>query len=182
MRKKPDGYFREAKRMLKNEDWGSKTKNRGRKTKDWSEFVDGLKADLRKLGTDRLEKEKLEAQANLRYSELKNENVIIKYGLPIISLFSSTVALLISLFGDNTIPNAGEVAFILLVLFGLISLGCLFGESIRNGRQKEIIYFQTKIIIIEQIEDEKKNNSDKIAATDNKKCYVVEVEEKHSDF
>lgn len=179
MRKKPDGYFRKAKRMLKNEDWGSKTKNRGRKTKDWSEFVDRLKADLRKLGTDRLEKEKLEAQANLRYRELRNENSAINYGLPITSLTVSTIALLYSLIPtiveiikDHT-SDAAEAAkeatdfttnslyafFFLVAIVVLISVICIICELIRNSRQKQIIYYQTKLQIIESMEKHEENKS-----------------------
>lgn len=179
MRKEPDGYFGKAKRMLKNEDWGRKTKDRGRKTKDWSEFVDRLKADLRKLGTDRLEKEKLEAQANLRYSELRNENSAIKYGLPVASLAISAITLLYSIIptiveiikkhtsdAEEAAKEAADFAtnavcafFFLVAIVTLLGVICIICELIRNSRQKQIIYYQTKLQIIESIEKNEKNNS-----------------------
>ncbi|MBO4971391.1 MAG: hypothetical protein J6D45_01090 [Clostridia bacterium] len=197
MRKKPDNYFGKAKRMFNEENWGIDTNQ-------WSEFIDSLKANLMMYGDDRLQKEKLEAQANLRYSELRNENSAINYGLPIASLTISTIALLYSIIPtiveiikDHT-SDAAEVAkeavdfatnslyafFFLVAMVALISVICIICELIRNIRQKQIIYCQTKLRIIEIIENEKKLLSKCDVNTSNKttKCYIVEITETKTEL
>lgn len=175
MRKEPDGYYNKFKKLSGSENWKDDTTG-------WTGTINNLTTELRNLDLDRLQKEKLEAQANLRYSEIRNENVILKYGLPIASFFSSTAALLISLFEDNAVTNAKSIALVLSSFFIAVAILYIIGEWCRNSRVKEIIYYQTKLKIIEIVEDEKKSNSDKRVATGNKKCYMVEVEEKNSDF
>lgn len=195
MRKEPDGFFDKFKELSENEDWKDGAT-------EWKRTINKLTTELRNLDLDHLQKEKLEAQANLRYSELRNENSAIKYGLPIVSLILSVIAIATSIIptladllktteSNTEVLTEKAINFVLcfmcvfLVLVGMVILIYFvyaICERYRNNRQKEIVYYQTKIKIIEIVEDEKKSNGNKRVATGNKKCYVVEVEEKHSDF
>ena len=52
----------------------------------------------------------------------------------------------------------------------------VFCEICRINRQKEIIYYQIKLKIIEIVENEKKNNN-KTTNDNKRKSYIVEVDE-----
>lgn len=172
MRKKPDNYFGKAKRMFEKEKWSNK-KNK------WLTLVNCLEDKLRKLNDNNLQKEKLEAQANLKYCELRNENSAIKYGLPVASLAISAITLLYSIIptiveiikkhtsdAEEAAKEAADFAtnsvcafFFLVAIVTLLGVICIICELIRNSRQKQIIYYQTKLQIIESIEKNEKNNS-----------------------
>ena len=149
-------------------------------------------------GDDRLQKEKLEAQANLRYSELRNENSAIKHGLPIFTLVITVISLFLTLDSENffsyhlmkigrffelnlfssSTANANTFCIImfLVVMVVAVVIVSVFCEICRTKRQKEIIYYQIKLKIIEIVEDEKKNNN-KTTNDNKRKSYIVEVEE-----
>lgn len=65
MRKKQD-YFGKFNELFESENWKNDTSG-------WTGVINNLTTELRNLDPYLLGKEKLEAQANLRYSELNNE-------------------------------------------------------------------------------------------------------------
>lgn len=191
MRKKADGYYDKFKKLSESENWKDDTTG-------WIGTIKNLTTELRNLDLDRLQKEKLEAQANLRYSELRNENSAIKYGLPLFTLVITVISLFLTLDSENffsyhlmkigrffelnlfssSTANANTFCIImfLVVMVVAVAIVSVFCEICRNNRKKEIIYYQTKLKIIEIVEDEKKNNS-KTTNDNKRKSYIVEVDE-----
>lgn len=191
MRKKPDGYYDKFKKLSESENWKDDTTG-------WIGTIKNLTTELRNLDLDRLQKEKLEAQANLRYSELRNENSAIKYGLPIFTLVITVISLFLTLDSENffsyhlmkigrffelnlfssSTANANTFCIImfLVVMVVAVVIVSVFCEICRINRQKEIIYYQIKLKIIEIVENEKKNNN-KTTNDNKRKSYIVEVDE-----
>ena len=121
------------------------------KITDWSDLVEHMKDELKKISIERLEKEKLETEANLEHCEQHNENVIIKYGLPIVSLVFSTLSLLFSLVEKVDVQTVEKITDHLINIIVITAVFYIFGEICRNTQRKNIIYYKTKLRIIESI-------------------------------